>query len=62
MSWITDRLTDIWSIVSKCVEFIVGGTGEGALPGVPLLQLFLVAGLIPIGFRIFRSAKRAARR
>lgn len=53
MEWITSGLTEIWNIVSGCVTFLTGNA---------LMQLFLVAGLIPIGFRIFRSAKRAARR
>lgn len=63
MAWITTALTEIWKIVTQCVQFIIGGGAEGSnLTGQPILQLFLVAGLIPIGFRIFRSAKKAARR
>lgn len=53
MTWITDNLPHIWDIVSGCVTQLTTNS---------LFQLFLVAGLIPIGFRIFRSAKRAARR
>lgn len=53
MTWITTMLAHMWTIVTGCVNQLVT---------VELFQLFLVAGLIPIGFRIFRSAKRAARR
>lgn len=64
MTWITTGLAEIWKIVQQGVQFIIGGGAEGTAleNGNTLLQLFLVAGLIPIGFRIFRSAKRAARR
>lgn len=64
MTWITDGLTEIWKIVTQAVQFMIGGgtAGTPLADGNDLLKLFLVAGLIPIGFRIFRSAKRAARR
>lgn len=64
MAWITSGLSTIWTIVTQCVQFIIGGGAEGTAlaSGNSLLQLFLVAGLIPVGFGIFRSAKRAARR
>ena len=53
MAWISSMLTEMWTIVTSCVTFLTGNA---------LFQLFLVAGLIPIGFRIFRSAKKAARK
>lgn len=53
MSWITTALAELWTIVSGCVTFMTGNE---------LLQIFLVAGLVVIGFRIFRSAKKAARK
>ena len=61
MAWITTALAQMWSIVTSCVTFIIGDGTENN-PGQPLLQLFLVAGLIAVGFRIFRSAKKAARK
>ena len=53
MTWITTALEDLWTVVSGCVTFMTGNT---------LMQVFLVAGLVAIGFRIFRSAKKAARK
>ena len=62
MTWITTSLTEVWKIVADCIEFITGTSGENGKPGQPILQLFLVAGLIPMGFRIFKKAKSAAKR
>ena len=64
MSWITTALTTLWTVVTQCVQFIVGGGATGTVleNGNPLLQVFLAAGLVAIGFRIFRSAKKAARK
>lgn len=64
MSWITTALTQLWTIVTQCVQFIIGGGAEGTAleNGNGLLQIFLVASLVVIGFRIFRSAKKAARK
>lgn len=48
---ITASLTQIWSLADGAVEFITGND---------LLMIFLTAGLVGIGFRVFRKAKRTA--
>lgn len=51
-STITSGVATLLDIATDCVEFITGNN---------LLLLFLAGGLIPIGFSIFRKAKKAAR-
>lgn len=36
------------------------GTAVGVITGEPILLFFLAAGLVPIGFEIFKAAKGAA--
>lgn len=52
MSAIMTAMTDVISLVSKCFDVMVGN---------PVLLFFVAAGLVPVGFEIFRSAKNAAR-
>lgn len=46
-------VSSVMSVVGSCVTFLLGQ---------PLLLFFLAAGLVPVGFAIFKSAKRAAKR
>ena len=54
MTWanITTALHDFWDVVTECITFITGNAA--------LMALF-AASLIPIGFKIFKKAKRAVR-
>ena len=49
---VTAALTTVWSVVDGCVDFITGNA---------VLMVIFVAGLVPIGFRIFRKAKNSVR-
>lgn len=54
MTWevVETALTNVWSIVSSCVTFITGQ---------PVMLTLFAASLVPIGFKIFRKAKKAVR-
>lgn len=54
MTWtaIEAALTNVWSVVESCITFITGNAA---------LMMLFVAGLIPIGFKIFRKAKKSVR-
>lgn len=54
LTWATvsGALGNVWDIVGDCVEHIAGN---------PVLLTCLCAGLIPIGFRIFRKARKSVR-
>ena len=49
---VSTALTTVWSVVNGCVEFITGNA---------VLMVIFVAGLVPIGFKIFRKAKNSVR-
>lgn len=52
LTWatITGALSNIWDVVDSCIENVAQN---------PLLLTMLCAGLIPVGFRIFRKARRS---
>lgn len=54
MTWetISAAFTNVGDIMTECMSVITGNAG--------LLTLFC-AGMIPVGFRIFKRAKRAVR-
>lgn len=54
MTWagIESALTNVWGVVESCITFITGNAA--------LMALF-VAGLVPIGFKIFRKAKKSVK-
>jgi len=52
MEDITTSLTQVFAILTSCVNFITGN---------PVLMICFVAGLVPLGFGIFRAAKHAAK-
>lgn len=54
LTWtlIEGGLTNAWTLVSSGLDFIASQ---------PALIAMFAAGLIPIGFRIFRKAKRAVK-
>lgn len=54
MTWelVSGALTNVWTIVSSCVTFIVSNE---------LFLVLLAGGLIPLGFRVFRIAKRSVK-
>lgn len=49
---ITSAMTTVTSIVGDAISLISGNA---------VLMVFLVAGLVPIGFHIFRSAKNSVK-
>lgn len=52
MTWetISAALGNIWDVVDNCIEKVAAN---------PLLLTLLCAGLVPVGFRIFRKARRS---
>lgn len=54
MTWagVTTALGNVWDVVDSCIDFIVNNP--------PLLMLF-AASLIPVGFKIFKKAKRSVK-
>lgn len=53
LSWLTTAITDLFNVVSTCITQLTGNA---------FLAMFLAASAVSIGFRIFRSAKRTARK
>ena len=49
---LSDALSQLTTVVSKCVEFITGN---------PILYTMFVASLVIVGFKIFKRAKKAAK-
>ena len=54
LDWATvsSALTNVWSLVESCLNFIVSNN---------VFVVMFAAGLIPIGFKIFRKAKKAVK-
>lgn len=54
MTWadVTGALTNCWTLVTDCVDFFTQNAA---------LMVMFVGGLVPVGFKIFRKAKRAAK-
>ena len=54
MTWenVTDAFTQVGAVISQ---------GLGTITGNVVLMTCLAAGLIPVGLRIFRKAKKAVR-
>lgn len=54
MEWtgITAALTNVWSIVESCIGFITDNAA---------LMMLFAASLIPVGFKIFRKARKSVR-
>lgn len=54
MTWagVEAALENVWGIVESCITFITGNAA---------LMVIFVAGLVPIGFKIFRKAKKSVR-
>lgn len=54
MTWagIEAALTNVWGIVEECITFITGNAA---------LMVLFVASLVPIGFKIFRKARKSVR-
>ena len=54
MDWagISSALTNVWSIVGSCINFITGNAA---------LMMLFAASLVPVGFKIFKKAKRSVR-
>ena len=53
LSWLTTAIGDLFNVVSTCITQITGDA---------FLAMFLAASAVTLGFRIFRSAKKTARR
>lgn len=53
MAAITGAVSSVIGVVGQCVTFMTD---------TPLMLFFLAASLIPVGFAIFKGAKRAAKR
>lgn len=49
---VSTALTTVWELVGSCVDFI----GKN-----PVLMVLFVAGLVPMGFRIFKRAKNSVK-
>lgn len=49
---ITTALKTVWDIVESCVTFISDN---------PIMMVLLVAGMVPVGFKIFKRAKRSVK-
>lgn len=49
---LAEALTDLTTVVTKCVEFITGND---------ILYTMFVASLVIVGFKIFKRAKKAAK-
>lgn len=54
MAWtdITTALANVWDLVGDSIDFMKDNV---------VLMAVLAAGLVPIGFRIFKKAKRAVK-
>ena len=54
MTWanITGALTNVWTVVDSCIDFIVDN---------PALMMLFAAGLVPVGFKLFKKAKRSVK-
>lgn len=54
MTWaaIEAALANVWGVVDSCITFITGNAA---------LMCLFVAGLVPIGFKIFRKAKKSVK-
>ena len=54
MNWdaISDALTNVWNTVSSCITFITGNAA---------LMMLFAASLVPVGFKIFKKAKRSVK-
>lgn len=52
-SWLTTAMSSLWDVVTTCIENMTGNA---------YLAMFLAGSVIVLGFKIFRSAKRTARK
>lgn len=54
MTWevISGALTNVWAIVTSCITFIVSND---------LFLVLLAGGLVPLGFKVFRVARRSVK-
>ena len=53
MTWLTTAIATIWTTVTDCITHMTSDS---------YLALFLAASVIGLGFKIFRSAKKTAKR
>ena len=53
MTWLTTAIATIWTTVTDCITHMTGNE---------YLALFLAGSVIALGFKIFRSAKKSAKR
>lgn len=53
LDWLTTAITDLFNVVAKCINTMTSNA---------FLAMFLAASAVTLGFRIFRSAKRTAKR
>ena len=51
-STVNSALTHVWSLVSSALNFIVSNE---------IFVVMFAAGVVPLGFRIFKKAKKAVR-
>ena len=47
---LTNALASVWEIVGSAVDFIAEN---------PILMVCFVAGLVPVGFKIFKKARKS---
>ena len=54
MDWtgISAALTNVWSVVDSCINFITGNAA---------LMMLFAASLVPVGFKLFKKAKRSVK-
>lgn len=52
MTTIITALSDVGTIVTEAF---------GVITGTPILLFFLAAGLLPVGFKVFKMAKKTAK-
>lgn len=53
MTWLTTAVATLWTTVTDCITHMTGDT---------YLALFLAGSVIALGFKIFRSAKKSAKK
>ena len=53
LAWLSTAISDLFNVVSTCITQITGNA---------FLAMFLAASAVTLGFRIFRSAKKTAKR
>ena len=53
LAWLTTAISDLFNVVTDCINTMTGNA---------FLAMFLAASAVTVGFRIFRSAKRTAKR